>query len=148
MMNDRNLKFVANHYRKGAFNTRSAWRRMALSPRSDRRWLRYAAAAVAGIALTATATLLIHNGSNSVPATSDAPVLEQPAMTAGVYAVDFDNVPLPEVVNRIDEIYGVHVIGLPDDADTYRLTLHYEGDVAGLMEVINEILDTQLAIQP
>ena len=64
-----------------------------------------------------------------------------------VRAIDFDDTPLPVVVARIREVYGVDVAGMPADAAKYRLTLHYEGNVADLVESINEILGTQMTVE-
>ena len=64
-----------------------------------------------------------------------------------VRAIDFENAPLPKVVERIREVYGVEVTGLPENPEEYVLSLHYEGNVNTLLESINEILDTKLKVK-
>ena len=53
----------------------------------------------------------------------------------------------PVVVDRIREVYGVEVVNLPDNADNYRLSLHYEGNPMELVETINDILDINMTIK-
>lgn len=52
-------------------------------------------------------------------------------------------------MERIKEVYGVEVSGLPENPEKYVLSLHYEGNVNALLESINEILGTNLkVVQP
>ena len=62
--------------------------------------------------------------------------------------IDFEYAALPEVVKQIEKVYGVEIINMPEDADSYHLTLHYEGDASDLINTINEILGTNLKIKP
>lgn len=64
-----------------------------------------------------------------------------------VKVIDFENTPLPEVVERIKEVYGVDVSGVPADAAGYRLSLHYQGEADDLISVINDILGTDMKIE-
>ena len=64
-----------------------------------------------------------------------------------VRVVDFENAPLPVVVERIREVYGVEVSGLPQDADDYVLSLHYEGTPVDLVDTINDILGTEMTVE-
>lgn len=64
-----------------------------------------------------------------------------------VKVIDFENTPLPVVVDKIEEVYGVEVTGLPENAEEYRLSLHYEGNPVELVETINDILDIKMAIK-
>lgn len=147
-MKDRNIDFVAKHYRKGAFSAERALHRMGFSVRNRWRGLRVAAAVTSIIAVTAVASIIIHN---EYSAKETAPtVIEQPVVKEDLKAVrsiDFDNAPLPVVIDEIKDVYGVEVSGLPDDASDYHLTLHYEGNVEDLVNTINEILDTKLTIK-
>lgn len=67
--------------------------------------------------------------------------------TQVVRAIDFDNASLTDVIAKINEVYGISVTNLPANADSYRLSLHYEGNVVELVETINDILDTELTIK-
>lgn len=147
MESDNDIKFVASRYRKGAFSTEKAWRRMSLAP--QRWWTKFRiAAAVAGIVfMSATAAIVIHT--YSAPESSEAEsviVLEEKLPTKVIKAIDFDNAALSTVVEEINKVYGVEVANLPDD-DSHHLTLHYEGNACDLIDRINEILGTNLEIR-
>ncbi len=150
-MIDNNIKFVVRHYRRNAFAPRRAWTRMGLRKQSGTRSiLKIAAAAAVLVAVTATAAVLIRNAyfSNSSPEEirNIQPTLQESPL-ATVHAIDFDNAPLPIVIDRINEVYGIEITNLPADAGSHRLTLHYEGNAAELVETINEILDINLLIK-
>lgn len=38
-------------------------------------------------------------------------------------------------------------MNIPDNADSFKLTLHYEGNADDLVETINDILGTEIAIK-
>ena len=61
--------------------------------------------------------------------------------------IDFENATLPAVVAKIKEVYGVEVVNLPESADEYKLSLHYEGTAADLVDTINETLGTDIKVQ-
>ena len=64
-----------------------------------------------------------------------------------VRIIDFDDAPLSAVIEEINHVYGVEVTDMPADAAETRLTLHYEGDVVGLIETINETTGTELRLK-
>lgn len=148
-MEDKNITFIARHYRTGRFNTREGWRRLGIFTGSRLRAWRIAAAATAVVAISATATFIYNTYSYNAgpsPDTQEETIsTEQPLLV--VRAIDFDDTPLPIVVARIREVYGVEVDSVPADAAKHHLTLHYEGNVADLVENINEILGTQMSIE-
>lgn len=147
------ISFIARFYRPGAFNTLTAWRSMkTVVSFSHRRWSIVAAVTLL-VAFSAAAAVLIHRyvADTTVQAPASVPAMPDnaPGKVDGLEKnIDFDNAPLPAVVERIKEVYGVEVAGLPTDAQSYRLTLHYEGNAFELVETINELLDTNLAIEP
>ena len=148
-MRDKDIDFVARHYRRGAFSSRQAWHRMHLWRSGSLRQLRVAAAIAMFVAITATAAILIRNeyfANDSHSGYSDSPT-EAVASEYVERTIDFDDVPLPVVLNRISEVYGVEIENLPADAASYHLTLHYEGNAIELVETINDILDTEMAIK-
>ncbi|MDE6297336.1 MAG: hypothetical protein K2L89_05765 [Muribaculaceae bacterium] len=147
-MEDNNIDFVAKHYRKDAFSSEKALPRMGFA--INRRWrhFRIAAVVVSIVTVTAVASIIIHNEYTSEKEVIE--VLEQPVVKGDLTAVkviDFDNASLPVVIEEIKKIYGVEVIGVPDNAESYHLSLHYEGNVTDLVETINEILELHLTLE-
>ena len=147
MKEERNINFVARHYRDDAFDVKTGWRHTGIS-RNRRGRLRIAATVAAVIALGATATYMLNDG---VPAgeETDAPL---PYPTAGAdekisRAVEFEDAALPDVARRIGEVYGVKVTNLPADADSLRLTLRYEGTAGDLIATVNELLGTEMEVR-
>lgn len=63
-----------------------------------------------------------------------------------VRVIDFENAPLPVVVDKISRTYDVEITGLPESPDDYKLSLHYEGTASDLVETINEILGTEMTV--
>lgn len=145
---EKNILFVARHYVKGHFSPKEAWKKLDIRPQSWWTFGRVAAALAGVIVLSATATLIIRE----VNAPSPAPATEQPvaqpttspAMARRV--IDFDNTPLTDVVKKIHEVYDVEVTDVPANANELRLSIHFEGNAADLIDAINEILDTQMKI--
>ena len=147
-MKERNIDFVAKHYRQGAFSAEKGLHRMGFNIKSRWRGFRIAAAVVSIVAVTAVASIIIHNEYASEGAVKE--VMEQATVKPDlktVRSIDFDNAPLTTVTDEIKEVYGVEVSGLPDNASTYHLTLHYEGNARDLVDTINEILATKLTIK-
>lgn len=144
---DEEVAFVARHYKRGAFAIGTAWKRV--SP-TRRRWGFSKIAVVlviVGVA-GAMAAVWMHDFK---PLEVAPPEVTQPAETKTVSperkVIDFDDAALPLVVEKIIQTYGVTVTNLPEDAEDYHLTLHYEGTAAELIETINEILTINLELQ-
>lgn len=143
---EKEISYVAKRYRRGKFATDKGWQRLGIAPSQRWRRMRVAAAIISVIALSAVAAIFYHEYG-----LSEAPVVEQqvadiPSATA-VRVIDFENTPLPTVISEIRDVYGVDLTGIPDNAADYRLSLHYEGSAADLVETINEILDTKMAVK-
>lgn len=111
--------------------------------------MRVAAAAVAIVAVTAVASLIIRNEYLQPEAPVETVVVASPREEPlnAVKSIDFDNATLLTVVKEIESVYGVKVEGMPDDSARYRLTLHYEGNVRDLIDTINDILSTKLTVK-
>lgn len=140
------IEFVAKNYRHGAFNAKTAWAQMGLAAHRRRFVLRVAASIAAIAILSATAALIIKNTDIFTSPTH----VEQPGVhteTSVSKVIDFDNTPLSEVLASISETYSIEVDNVPDNAAELKLTLHYEGDAAKLIETINDILDTDITIK-
>ena len=147
MKENKDIRFIAGHYRKGLFAVEPALRRIKGVKSVWWTRTRIAAACTIAAILTATAAVFVHNGyfadSNStIHGTEESAV---PA-TQVVRVIDFEDATLTEVVAKIREVYGVEVAGLPDDPDQFTLSLHYEGSALDLVETINDILDTDMTV--
>ena len=147
-MENKDIDYIAKHYEKGRFALEPALRR--IHPAAMRRWspVRIAAALAAAVVLSATAAVLVHNDFfvDSKPKVEQTPA-ESIAAKDVVRVIDFEETPLPVVVEKIKEVYGVEVAGLPENADGYVLSLHYEGSATDLVETINDILETDMTVK-
>lgn len=147
-MDNNDIKYIARHYKKGLFAVEPALRR--INPAATKWWTRsrIAAACIGAVVLTATAAVFVHNSYFARPS-SDTEAMQPSTLPASeiVRAIDFENAPLPTVVQKIREVYGVEVIDMPADASEYSLSLHYVGSATDLVETINDILDTDMKIQ-
>lgn len=148
-MEDKNkeIQYIARRYKPGRFSVNKGWKRLGIGPSYIWRRYRVAAAVAATIFLSATAVLVYRQYDMS--AGPDIPQQHEQTV-APVYVskvIDFENTPLPTVLERIKEVYGVEVINVPEDAERYTLSLHYEGTALDLVETINDILGTQMAIK-
>ncbi len=142
---EKDVTYIARRYRKGRFSTDRGWKRLGIAPSAGWRRMRVAAAIASVVVLSAVGAIVYHRYSlPEAPAT----VQPQPEISAEVVRViDFEDAPLTTVVAKISEVYGVEVTGMPDNADDYRLSLHYEGNAGALVETINEILGTNMAVK-
>lgn len=145
---NKEIDFIAKYYKEGLFNTDKTLRRIKPALRKVWSWPRIAAAASIIFVLGAAAALLIRNTyyskqTEEIEKTS-APKIPLESISK---VIDFDDTPLPIVIERINSVYDVDVINIPVEANEYRLSLHYEGNVLDLLETINEILGTDLEIE-
>lgn len=146
-MENKEVDFIARRYKKGRFSPDAGWRRLGIAPVSIWKRHRVAAAVAATVILSATATILYREYR-----LEDVPQQTMPVKTqtisplAEVKVIDFENAPLPEVVKKIESVYGVKVEGVPASPEEYELSLHYEGTPTDLISVINEILGTQMTV--
>lgn len=144
-MDDKEIGFVARHYREGLFSVKDGWRRLGLGMSVRMRRYRIAAAVSAVVVLSASATILYHEyRAGSVPEKTETMQTVNPM--AEVKVIDFENAPLPEVIGEIEAVYGVRVGGVPESPEHYELSLHYEGTPTDLISTINEILGTQMTV--
>lgn len=142
-MENREIDFIARHYRKGRFSPDAAWRRLSIAPSAWWRKYRVAAAVAAMVILTATATMFYREYSID----NVLEEVNQASPLTVVKVIDFENAPLPEVVEKIESVYNVRVGQLPDSPEKYVLTLCYEGTPTDLIAIINEILGTQMTVE-
>lgn len=146
-MENKEVDFIARRYKKGRFSPDAGWYRLGIAPVSI--WKRYRVAAVvaATVILSATATILYREYRMDDVPQQTMPVKAQTiSPLAEVKVIDFENAPLPEVVKKIESVYGVKVEGVPASPEEYVLSLHYEGTPTDLISVINEILGTQMTV--
>ena len=147
------LRFVSRHYRRGAFSRSDAWRRLGIAPTGmSWRISRTAAAIVAAVVLTASACMLKWGlpAFDRQPEATTPTVIERQAPTTSAaeisQKIEFNDAPLADVVARIERVYDVRIADVPEGE--YRLTLSYEGTAEDLIETINELLGTQMHIEP
>ena len=147
MNENKDIRFIARHYRKGLFAVEPALRRIKGTRSAWWTRTRIAAACAVAAILTATAAIFVHNDYFSQHEHSAADTA-QPAISAAqvVRVIDFEDAPLTDVVAKIREVYGVEIVGLPANPDQYTLSLHYEGSALDLVETINDILDTDMKV--
>lgn len=145
-MSINDIDFIARHYRRGLFSTKEAWRRMGISPWRSWRRFRAAAAIGAAVILSATAAVVFtqYRTADESPLTEQSTIPTSPL--AVVKVIDFEDAPLPEVVKKIENLYGVKVEGLPANPEAHVLTLRYEGTPADLIAAINDILGTHMTV--
>lgn len=147
MEDNKEIQYIACRYRRGRFSVDKGWKRLGIAPSYIWRRYRVAAAVAGAIFLSATATLIYMQNTASDSSVVPDRVEQTMAPAYVSRVIDFDNTPLPVVLERIMEVYGVEIINVPDDADKYTLSLHYEGTALDLIETINDILGTQMTIE-
>lgn len=146
-MKNKEVDFIARRYKKGRFSPDAGWNRLGIAPVSKWRRYRVAAAVAATVILSATATILYREYRMEDVPQQTMPVKTQTiSPLAEVKVIDFENAPLPEVVKKIESVYGVKVEGVPASPEGYVLSLHYEGTPTDLISVINDILGTEMSV--
>lgn len=145
---DKEIDFIAKHYKSGIFNAEKALRKIKPSFKGANSWKRIAVAACIVVVLSATAALLIRETyySGKQPKIEHTQPSVLPSETISK-VIDFDDTPLPIVIEQINFVYNVEIGNLPANAENYRLSLHYEGNVTDLIESINDILGINLVIE-
>ncbi len=141
---DSSLRFVTRYYRHGFLSAREGWRELGIPVSIWRPW-RIAAAVSAVVVLSASAALYLHYGVPAGEPSVETVAPQGATMADEVKRLDFTDAPLTQVVAEIERVYGVKVTGLPDE--TFTLTLSYEGSAADIVETINALLGTHLAIE-
>lgn len=146
---EESIDFVGRNYRRDAFPEREVWRSLGVHRLGWWRRGRNIAAIAVGVTLTAAASVMIFNHTQqnqSQPVKTEqvtAPVSVDPLRE--VRRIDFEDASLPSVVAEIERIYGVKISGGEDAS--IRVSLSYEGNVTELLETINSLFGTQLAIE-
>lgn len=147
-MDEKDIKFIAERYRPDKFAVDRGWNALNIKPSPFIRRVRIAAAIACVAVISATAAALYHHYNPAVPPAHD---VVDCAATANrlheVRVIDFENAPLTTVIARIQEVYGVEIADVPDNADNYMLSLHYEGNAPDLVATINEILETRMKVK-
>ncbi|MDE6206522.1 MAG: hypothetical protein K2M55_01815 [Muribaculaceae bacterium] len=139
------IDFIAQRYREGLFRPDSAWHRLGFVPSPRRRLQRIAAAVAVTAILSATAAIVYHEYGrvNSQP---DTTVTDGATLPKEVKVIDFEQASLAEVVATIETVYDVKVDNVPEQTADYELSLHYEGTAEDLVNVINDILGTDMSV--
>lgn len=142
------VTYISKRYHKGKFSVDKGWKRLGIKPSHKWSGLKIAAAVASVAVLSATAAVIYHKYElNASPDNQDKEVAKSVEPLKVVKVIDFENAPLPTVISRIKEVYGVEVVDVPDNAAEYHLSLHYEGNAVDLVTTINDILETQMSVK-
>ena len=144
---DKEIDFIAKYYKNGLFNVETALKKIKPALRKVWTWQRVAAISCVVVVIGATAALLIRNSFYSEKNSEiDNSFRNEIPFESISKVIDFDDTPLPVVIEQINHVYNVEVTNIPENVDDYYLSLHYEGNVLDLIDIINEILGTDLKI--
>jgi hypothetical protein len=144
---EEDIEYIAKRYDHGRFSVNNGWKRLDITSTAKWRPMKIVAAIVSVVVLTATASLIYHQ--YSVNAEQEQVITPNTGSNNSeelIRVIDFENAPLPNVIERIKEVYGVDVVNIPENAEGYNLSLHYEGNADDLLATINEILGTEMAV--
>lgn len=144
-MENKEIDFISRRYKKGRFSSDSGWQRLGIVQSSKWRIYRVAAAVAATVILSATAAIVYKEYRLDEVPQQTAPVKTVNPLVQ-VKVIDFENAPLPEVIKKIESVYGIKIEGIPDSPEQYVLSLHYEGTPTDLISVINDILETKMTV--
>lgn len=145
---DESVKFVSKFYKENAFKPRYSF---AIAERLKRRMaIRWVAASVAGIALTAAAVIVGYNYSHKETVPEQVIITEIAAPETvpspdAIIRLEFTDAPLADVVKGVEEAYGVKLYNIPQE--DLHLTLSYEGNAEDFVEAVNELLGTDIKIE-
>lgn len=146
MNEDSNIEFVAKHYRTGKFNADRGWKRLGIARRYWN-WKRISAAAAVGVVVVSAAAFAVYENYFAETTSQQLEIINTATPAYMVKAIDFENAPLPRVIESIENTFEVRISNIPDDAADFNLSLHYEGNVFELVETINDILDINLTVE-
>ena len=149
MQTNEDIEFIAKRYKKGKFSVEEGWKRLNIKPAFNWRSKMIAACVASVVVLTAAAAVVVYRQYSTNQATSDATTENAVSIAPEqvVKVIDFENTPLPVVISKIKDVYGVEIVNLPYNADDYKLSLHYEGNATDLIATINEILETKMEVK-
>lgn len=140
------IKFIAKHYRYGAFSPKRGWKRLGIAGKFWN-WKRISAAAAVWAVVVSAAAFAVYESYFADTEPRHEVRINTAAPAYMVKAIDFENAPLPKVIESIENTYGVRISNIPDDAEDCNLSLHYEGNAFELVETINDILDINLKVE-
>lgn len=148
MKSEEEILYIARNYREGSFNTETTLRRLKGKNKRILTPFRLVAASLAFIVLSAVAGVLIYktNSFEEGENKAHAQITNNDNLTI-IKSIDFEDAPLPDVIEKIKETYNIEIIDLPQNNEEYRLSLHFEGNIEDLIDVINETLKTELKIK-
>lgn len=143
------IEYIAKRYKKGKFSVEEGWKRLNITPAFNWRTKIIAASVASVVVLTAAAAVIVyqHSINNQTTTNSTTEKTIEIAPEQVVKVIDFENTPLPVVIAKIKDVYGVEIVNIPENAEDYNLSLHYEGNAIDLITTINEIFDTQMEVK-
>lgn len=146
---DEDSGFIARHFKDGVYRPVYSFYFSDSFRNRRRRVSRWVAASVAAIALTATAVVVsyqLRTDNNAIePAVVSLPGGAEVDRSDEIIRLEFKDAPLSEVVDGVEDAYGVTLTNVPED--DLRLTLSYEGTAQDFIETVNELLGTEIRIE-
>lgn len=144
---EEDIQFVTRYYRDDTLLPARGWRLFRANHGISAFRRNIAAAAVALIVLSASASFYFYLRTNAP--SSPQTELSTPAPTVALaetkQKIEFRDADLSEVVAEIEKIYDVKITGLPQQE--IKVNISYEGTAAEVVETLNELFDTELAIE-
>lgn len=145
---DEACDFIAAHFKEGAFRATELFRTDLAFHNRRRTMVRWAAASIVAVTLSAAAiiTYNIRSVESEKTGTEQSIVGNEDGKSRAmdIIHLEFNDERLSEVIKAVEEAYGVRLTNVPDD-EIY-LTLSYEGNAQDFIETVNELLDTDIQI--
>lgn len=145
-MKEEEITYIAKRYHKGRFSIDDGWKRLNIATSFSTWRFRIIAAVASAVVLSAAAAIIYHRVSAPQSRVEEQTSVK-PNPKEKINVIDFESASLPVVIAKIKDVYGVEVTNLPDNADSYNLSLHYEGNSVDLIAIINDILGTNMSIK-
>lgn len=143
------VDFTSRYFEEGAYTPKILFKSSEVFRDRKRSALRWVAACIAGVTLTATAVLVIYqvNSYKQSPTEVQSEHI-QPTVAIPVDQVihlEFSDASLADVVKGVEDAYGVKLYNVPEE-DMY-LTLSYEGNAEDFVSAVNDVLGTDIKIE-
>ncbi|MDE6339261.1 MAG: DUF4974 domain-containing protein [Muribaculaceae bacterium] len=144
------VDFTAKYYEHGAFMPDLKFVNTVVFHNRRRIVYRWVAAAVGLVTISAAAMFIsYHYKDADTQILEPAPVEVQ--LQTHVYSpervvhLEFNDAPLTEVVSGVENAYNVKLINVPEEE--LHLTLSYEGNAEEFVDMINELLGTDIRVE-
>ncbi|MBD5349179.1 MAG: DUF4974 domain-containing protein [Bacteroides sp.] len=142
----KNLEFIVRHYKEGCFNSKKTLRTiLPVSP--YKKYLVAASVSIIVLISVYAAGYYIQFRNETPPHRAAEPQVVTPIQNVETEIFDFENASLEYIISQIEAVYNVKITNLPENIESYTLTIYYEGTPEDLIEMINEILNTEMKVE-